>query len=503
MRALISTWPRRLSLAVAIFALAFAVGALWLRYTNDSRAPDAPPVSDTSIMNTLFTLPGLLAGVALALSTVLASPANAAPSSTAEPAAKPIAVEPPPFKAQVVGVQWLNPLARRDYPTEWQLLWALGLAKPNKNDDMVKEDPKKFSTVQPVSAIASNYMDEDEHGNPKPYRSFYGSFRIYSDTLIEKFRDRYAMNQDYFYTIQPKSPKDWRELHGIHIELTLPDTPQLPLAKAVDHMRDSVGSYFEFKNPKLSTANTPADIHTTTGGANAGFTSLNAAMDYLQANPTKSVWVLSWDSPEYPNDESMSENATLLILAGPNMDTQREPLAWIARPALTHAKDFETKEGASKNYQAWDAALRQATKQADTTMGQIGYVIHDTGTGPAIGKRTASLSQALTMQNPELHFLEDGFNTPKLLGDMRAGSAVTNLALAIAWTHQKGKPVLVAGTTEPDAPVVVVVTPPARPRIANPDKNWFRARGEGNAYLPWWGLRKDYDWSKYSQGFSE
>ncbi|MFA6069728.1 MAG: virulence factor, partial [Janthinobacterium sp.] len=30
-----------------------------------------------------------------------------------------------PFMAQVVGVQWLNPLQRQDYPTEWQLLWTL------------------------------------------------------------------------------------------------------------------------------------------------------------------------------------------------------------------------------------------------------------------------------------------------------------------------------------------------------------------------------------------
>lgn len=36
-----------------------------------------------------------------------------------------------PYMAQVVGLQWLNPLERMDYPTEWQLLWTLGLVKPN------------------------------------------------------------------------------------------------------------------------------------------------------------------------------------------------------------------------------------------------------------------------------------------------------------------------------------------------------------------------------------
>jgi hypothetical protein len=91
--------------------------------------------------------------------------------------------------------------------------------------------------------------------------------------------------------------------------------------------------------------------------------------------------------------------------------------------------------------------------------------------------------------------LKQTFNTPQLLGDMRAGTAITNVALAIAWAHHKGRPVMVAGTTEPDKATAVMVTPPDRARVFDPEKNWFRARGEGYAYLPWWGLRKDLDWS--------
>jgi hypothetical protein len=63
--------------------------------------------------------------------------------------------------------------------------------------------------------------------------------------------------------------------------------------------------------------------------------------------------------------------------------------------------------------------------------------------------------------------------------------------------------VLVAGTTEPNDPLAVVVIPPAKARVVNPERPWFRARGENHAYLPWWGLRKDADWSKYMQGFSD
>lgn len=496
MRKLISTWPRRLALTTIIFVLAFAIGSLWLRYQSDSRAPDSPPISDSSIMNTLFAIPGLLAAAALALTTAMVRPASAATSSTGEVKAAPEAVAPAPaFKAQVVGVQWINPLVRRDYPTEWQLLWAQGLAKPNKEDEKVEEKPKKFSSVQYVSAVLGG-ADE---------RTIYDLyFNGYIETLIRPIGRRYAMLGDYFYTIQPKSPKDWRELHGIHIELAIPIVPKLRPDVAAEHVRTAMDGEFQFHDvPDLSTANIPADVRVTAGEANAGFTSLNAALDFLQAHPDKSVWVMSWDAPQFPNDESLSENGTLLILAGPNMNTDREPLAWIARPAMTHAKDFETKEGASKAYQAWEAALRQSAKQADIKVSDIGHLIHDLGKGEVVRTRSSAIFQAVTMLAPELNTTDQAFNTAALLGDMRAGSALTNLALAIAWTHQKGKPVLVAGTTEPNDPVAVVVTPPARARVFDPNKDWFRARGEGNAYLPWWGLHKKYDWSKYMQGFSD
>ena len=148
-------------------------------------------------------------------------------------------------------------------------------------------------------------------------------------------------------------------------------------------------------------------------------------------------------------------------------------------------------------------AEREAAEQAKVEPARIGRVIHDAGSGAAAGERIGRLAGAMSATLPELDFLKDGFNTAKLLGDMGAGSAVTNLALAVAWTHQKGHPVLVAGTTEPDRATAVVVTPPARARRVDPTKDWFRARGERHAYLPWWGLRKDVKWEGYMQGYSQ
>jgi hypothetical protein len=400
-----------------------------------------------------------------------------------------------PFRAQVVGVQWMNPLIRRDYPTEWQLLWTIGLAQPNTNDDMKIEDPLSFSTVKPVAAIVPN------RSRAVPFSRFFSGYIV---RFLHPFGSRYAMNPSYFYTVQPHSSTHWRELAGIHIEFSLPDSTQLPQDEAAEMVRTAMNDEFEFYNPKLSTRNIPADVHISIGGSSVGFTSLTAALDYLQNHPKESVWAMAWDAPDHPRYKLMTENCVLLILAGPDFDTKREPLAWIGYPAVRKSEDFETQPDASRQLQAWQAAIRDAATQADTTIPALGHVIHDAGVGSdAAGRRLAQVGHALGTLNPEFDFTTQTFNTPKLLGDMRAGTALTNVTLAIAWTHQKGKPVLVLGTTETDRLSAVVVTPPARPRIFDPNRDWFRARGEGNAYLPWWGLRKDADWSTYPQGFSD
>jgi hypothetical protein len=68
---------------------------------------------------------------------------------------------------------------------------------------------------------------------------------------------------------------------------------------------------------------------------------------------------------------------------------------------------------------------------------------------------------------------------------------LTNVALAIGYANHFGKHVLVAGTTDPEHPTAVVISPPAVVRPIDPYKPWFRARSMSNAYLPWWGLRDD------------
>jgi hypothetical protein len=443
-------------------------------------------------MKRFLALPSLLALSVLALLSACAS----APLGTTANAAPLAAAPAKPFMAQVVGLQWLNPLQRRDYPTEWQLLWTLGLVQPNKDDDMVGTNPKKYSKLQSIGIIAMSSNTE----------TFKGFHHKYVQKLTTIFHDIYFADPRYFYNVHSvENKKNWRELAGIHIEYALP-AGKLDPVEAAQFTRTDIADLFEIGNvhaPTLWTRATPPDVRVTMGGANAGFTSLSAALDYLQAHPKETAWVMNWDAPNFPKDEQINENMVLLVLAGPGYNTERAPLAWLGHPAAKAVTDFEAKKGAPpRAVQAWKAAIETAAHNAGKQDGDIGYVIHDANnTHPDSSERIGKLAQTLTAELVEFDFAKQAFNTPALLGEMGAGTALTNVALGIAYANHFGKHVLVAGTSDAARPTAVVVAPPAKVRPIDPDKPWFRARGENNAFLPWWGIR--HDATPGSQGYSK
>ena len=403
-----------------------------------------------------------------------------------------------PFQAQVVGLQWLNPLQRRDYSTEWQLLWTLGLARPNKDDDMLKLEPQTFTKLQVISSIAN--------GNNGRER-FDGYHEKYVSALIARFHDIYFSSSTYFYNAHSlKDKKTWRELAGIHVEYALPEGRLDPI-EAAKYAQDTIRKTFIIGNPKFPKAwsrSTLPDVRVTMGGANAGFTSLAAGLDYLQAHPNETVWVMNWDAPSFPpKDAQINENMVLLVLAGPNYNTERAPLAWIGYPATKKVGDFEAQKGLPpRQIQAWKAAVESAAQNAGKQDSDIGYVIHDANnTHSASSERIGALAQTLTTELVDFDFKKQTFNTPALLGEMGGGTALTNVALGIAYANHFGKNVLVAGTTNAEQPTAVVVSPPAKVRPIDPNAPWFRARGGGSAFLPWWGLR--HDAGPQPQGYSD
>ncbi len=440
-------------------------------------------------------VPGLAALMVFLLTTAMTCPAQATPVSERAENATPTSEESAkPFVAQVVGLMWLNPLQRMDYPTEWQLLWTQGLAAPNKNDDMVRTDPKSFTTLQSVAGIA--YGNEGE----ETFRGFYRKYMFEFPLLLSS---RYASNPKYFYTVAPDHKRDWRELAGIHVELSIPN--RLNATESQSYLQDSIRKTFSIGNPHFATMwsrDTPPDVQITQGDANAGFTSLNKALTYLQANPDKTAWAVNWDAPNFPpKDAQINENLVVLFLAGPNFNTQREPLAWIGKAATGNTHDFSPKVGTTRAVQAWKETIDLAARNAGVAVTDLNYIVHDAGNGSdAASSRLVALAQTLTETLPEYDHRKQTFNTAALLGDMGTGSALTDVALAIGRINHFGGTALVAGTTDPDHPVAVVVMPPSNLTPIDPTKDWFRARGGNNAYLPWWGRRHDTDYGM--QGYS-
>ncbi|MBB5609634.1 MULTISPECIES: virulence factor [unclassified Janthinobacterium] len=489
MHKLIATVPRRLGWSMLTFSLVFAL-ALW--YLSQVMSQDIP-IEGGLLMKRLLLMPGVSAlTVFLFLSACASKPLTVAPVVT-------VAAEVPtkPYMAQVVGVQWLNPLQRRDYSTEWQLLWTLGLAKPNQDDSKVKENPIRFGKVQSIGMIAYSNKGKE---------TFKGYHHKYLTALIVPFHDIYFSSEDYFYNAHSLTDKSTRrELAGIRVEYALPEG-RLDLIEANEYTRELISDAFSIGNPHFPnswTTATPPDVRVSMGGANAGFTSLAAGLAYLQANPDKTVWVMNWDAPSYPpKDEQINENMVLLVLAGPDYKTERAPLAWLGFPVTRAVNDFKAAKGSPPRIvQAWNAAIDDAARNAQRSDGAIAYVIHDAGTVyPASSERIGPLAQSLTEQLPDFDFNKQTFNMPALLGETGAGTALTNVALAIAYANHVGGPVLVAGTSETQQVTALVVAPPAVVRPIDHDKAWFRARGGNTVFLPWWGLR--YDARPGSQGYS-
>lgn len=495
MSALIPSWPRRIGVALVVLLLSVAVAAIWTYYANRA-APQ--PLSIEEWMKRSIVLPVLLTIAVLALWVGIRKERGETVAATRVPAVLAAASDPnQPFRAQVVGLTWLNPLQRRDYPTEWQLLWTMGLVKPNQHDDMVKTDPKSFTTLQPVAGVADGNQGRE---------TFRGFYKKYVDQLLTLFGEIYVMSSKYFYTVHSKNPKEWRELAGTHIEFAIP-AGRLDPEEARKYLTDEFVDNYEIGNksaPDLWSKDTPPDVHIIAGGPNAGFTSLNRALDYLQTHPDQSVWVMNWDAPSFPpKDTQMNENMVLLVLVGPDFHTGREPLAWIGRAAVGNTQDFEKQAGKTRAVEAWKSAIEQAAHNVGIVVSDIHYVVHDAGkASDAASTRISALSQTLTEVLPEYDYKNQTFNTPALLGDMGAGTALTDVALAVGRANHLGGNTLVAGTTDPDHPTAVVVMPPSTLTPIDPKQDWWRARGDGSAYLPWWGKRHDTDYSGYGQGYS-
>jgi hypothetical protein len=188
MKSLIATRPRRVAIAFSTWLITTVLMASLMAHVEQ---PDPAHLEMGDWMKRFVIVPGLAALMVFLFTTAVMRPVQAAPAlKPAEPEIEELAK---PFVAQVVGLMWLNPLQRMDYPTEWQLLWTQGLSTPNKNDDMVRTKPEKFSSLRSIGALV--------YGN-RGTETFKGFYHKYVSKFLVLMRSRYFSNASYFYTVK-------------------------------------------------------------------------------------------------------------------------------------------------------------------------------------------------------------------------------------------------------------------------------------------------------------
>ena len=102
--------------------------------------------------------------------------------------------------ALVLGVQWLNPLMWRDYPTQWNLLWVQGLAQPNAND----KDAARFKLGDVVGELVNGGLKPGKTPADYPRAHFDRRIGVLSNLLdrpLYTFRS-YPADPNYFYSVR-------------------------------------------------------------------------------------------------------------------------------------------------------------------------------------------------------------------------------------------------------------------------------------------------------------
>jgi hypothetical protein len=427
-----------------------------------------------------------------------ARPMNDAPAANTTTAAAPAAQKPPAFTpgkplAQIMGVQWVGVLASKDYPTEWNLLWVQDRVKKNTNDTNANHKPGHLYTGFGGERQARENFMSNATGD-----------------LLGAYRSTLASDPTAFYTVRLKAPQPrWydqqvmfathRRIIGIELEgdnaqkareKTL--TPEGLKRWVESQVWDVSDGNSENLNPQQLWPTATVDL----GERPVGFISLARALRYLEANPQRPVWVMSWDAPDWPKNKQPSENAVLLILTHPEYrhPFPRKPLALLYAPQRVQIDRDTSRLAANKT------AFAAAAQAAGVAVKDIGSFHHDIGpTGDvAAGRASGPMFQALT----ELGAFETS-NDPlartaavdKYLKNAGTNAALMNLALATALVQHEGKPAMVLGVSDDpsvgagatQASYAVVLSPPPGHRVPAARTEWPRARGLGQAYWPWWG----------------
>lgn len=437
----------------------------------------------------------------------------------------------PAARYDLMMVQWMSPLMWKSYPTQWNLLFHLDLAKRNAVDDY--NDP----AGTPVGSITEARL---------PWLNLHQLI----DGVIDPVNHQMIDNREYFYTVIHDSPSPrwfdqqvmlavpqafldsdldgrfWRNVGDVNFnddvardawaEEQLKKHPKLTKAEVGLLASMDIWGTGEGRNPRFNPTNSAPAVTVDAGERGTGFVSLARAVRYLETTPTKPVWVMGMDAPDYEyaykNQSKLkaglpSENAVWLVLTQPGFKHPypRKPVASIYTPVRIQLADKdaagnEIKDSKRTRAAALKAAIAQAATAAGIAPKDFGMFFHDAGqTGAATAAATGTVSSsaaigALGQALTELaavegdQFLARTADVDKYTKNARAAAATLNIAFAAAYGDRTGKPAMVVGTRDEGEVYAVVITPPAGHTVRQPPiTDWPRA---GKLiYNPWWGER--------------
>lgn len=461
MRALISTWPRRLALSTVVTVLAFACSFVYAQWTVDQGAD----ITGLFLLRHLVLWPlsvGLVAFLILTRVNVLLNLPEASPAAPSRPLLPMENALPAPKVVQVLGLQWLSPVHRGDYPTQWHLLWAQGLAQPNPDDPRLAENDGAFDKVDVSRPVI---VEQDVP---------IAAFEHYLGELLDRLRDGYRSDPSALYTVCAPQPAQRRSLDGIFVSCAVPDTVNPVAARELVIERVSQAFGLDKAQPV---------VHVHAGGAEAGAAALKLAQDYLRSCPDCSAWLLSWDAPDLPTP-TPSENLVLAVLAGAEFEGGRHPLAWLGEQATVKPSVQAPDGELPATVKLWSTAVHAAVANVDHD--GVGHVVHDTtNSGEGIGGLVPALGEAL----PGFGIHRGGFDASQTFGSTGACAVPLSIALAVARVeHFSGCAAVTVALPDEHGVAAVAVKAPVGDAL--PTKGtWFRADTEDFAYLPWWGRR--------------
>jgi hypothetical protein len=381
----------------------------------------------------------------------------------------------------VLAIQWAGTLVSMDYPTHWNLLWHLGWAKKNADDENAKDAPgERYAPVvgadiAPMQSLQTVFQKTAPQWLDALQAA--GLPSAASDGDTGRMQKLMCCLPGAWVDETTRTPESWAQA------LEAPRMPATALKRFVDH------ALLEAAAGRLAA---PVDSFIESGGSGSGFVALARAGHYLNTMPDDLLWLAAWSAPRPDEVRDAGQHWVMMALAHPSWAAHRalSPLARITMP--TRAVLPADSDASPPDSAGLDGAAAEAIQQTLTQFGlrprAVTRVFHDAGVQQSRDRsQLSALLQGTHRAGIEVTDHRRLSGLGDWPGDQRGPAAgLLNLALASAHTHHTGGAALALGLTDQRA-VVGAAVGPAQPPDTTPEPvmPWARAESLGQTYLPW------------------